>query len=360
MRRSIGAALAIAVIVSSVDTARADPQELARRYYSDGARLYEQHDYLRAIRAFERAYEISGSRRFFSISGRPIGCSDPSAAPRPSSTTSFTSGSTRTPPTALKARDVWSRCEPASRIRATRGSPRSPSPTRQRRRSLFLLRLPPRACPTAWMAASSCRGRPLSCGIFRHPSMIRVRLPPRPTSSGRWASSAWPRLRRSRSWEKAISDASSPIALRTAIRPMSMLCARSFSSPTSRLPPESSLLARRHTSSSRMSRAGARASPSRARSSAEISGRGLATSSKRDACVPVRKGCVGCRRIAWSPCERAKQARRDDAFCSRPRHQAHLARVSPPSGISRRRREAQRSLVSLAARQMSSRLVTRT
>ncbi len=60
IHRAIGAALAMAVVVS-IDTARADPQELARRYYSDGARLYEQHDYLRAIRAFERAYEISGS-----------------------------------------------------------------------------------------------------------------------------------------------------------------------------------------------------------------------------------------------------------------------------------------------------------
>jgi len=47
--------------MSGADTARADPQETARRYYSEGARLYEQHDYLRAIRAFERAYEISGS-----------------------------------------------------------------------------------------------------------------------------------------------------------------------------------------------------------------------------------------------------------------------------------------------------------
>jgi tetratricopeptide (TPR) repeat protein len=48
-------------LLSSARVAGADPQEAARRYYAEGARLYEQHDYLRAIRAFERAYEISGS-----------------------------------------------------------------------------------------------------------------------------------------------------------------------------------------------------------------------------------------------------------------------------------------------------------
>jgi tetratricopeptide (TPR) repeat protein len=49
------------VLVGTADLARADPQETARRYYGEGAHLYEQHDYPRAIRAFERAYEISGS-----------------------------------------------------------------------------------------------------------------------------------------------------------------------------------------------------------------------------------------------------------------------------------------------------------
>jgi hypothetical protein len=61
IHRSIGAAFAIIVLVNSADMARADPPETARRFYAEGARLYEQHDYLRAIRAFERAYEISGS-----------------------------------------------------------------------------------------------------------------------------------------------------------------------------------------------------------------------------------------------------------------------------------------------------------
>jgi tetratricopeptide (TPR) repeat protein len=59
--RWLGGALGILVLVSSTDTVRADAQESARRFYAEGARLYEQHDYLRAIRAFERAYEISGS-----------------------------------------------------------------------------------------------------------------------------------------------------------------------------------------------------------------------------------------------------------------------------------------------------------
>jgi len=49
------------LLVGIADVARADAQETARRFYAEGAHLYESHDYLRAIRAFERAYEISGS-----------------------------------------------------------------------------------------------------------------------------------------------------------------------------------------------------------------------------------------------------------------------------------------------------------
>jgi tetratricopeptide (TPR) repeat protein len=55
------AAIGIVALLSGADIAHADAQESARRFYAEGARLYEQHDYARAIRAFERAYEISGS-----------------------------------------------------------------------------------------------------------------------------------------------------------------------------------------------------------------------------------------------------------------------------------------------------------